>query len=210
MARYKESDVTPFTGLPAQPATLTRLPTSDRPLGRQNRIAAQLLGLGYPVEEVATDTGLSVPHLKVLLRSRLFQVEMARCRERFVANAAKEIREKVYAKGDKALAAIDDMLDDPHHKDRLGAAREILGRIMPLKTEGSRAEPTVVINISSEKMASIETTLAEIEEAVIEHGTSIGESSGPGGEPTRTSGSTGAASGDGRGDELDADDAGDD
>lgn len=164
MAQYRETDLepTPFTGDVPVPTGVS-LPRPGKPMGRINRVAAQLLGLGYSVEEVSRDTNLPVTHLKVLLRSRLFQTEMDRARERFITSAAADIRTRIYDKAPAAFAAVSDIIDNPSHPQRLAAAKEVLDRVVPRAADGSRAEPTIVINISEAKLASVNATLAEYE-----------------------------------------------
>jgi len=158
--------VTPFTG---ESSTLPAAshPAPTRGLGRQNKLAAQLLGLGYSVEEVAADTGLELTHLKVLMRSRLFQTEMERARERWVSAHATMAKEQIWAKAPQAVGVVGEIMDDPKHKDRLNAAKTILDRVVPVKTD-SRSEPTVVINITAEKLAALDTVLAEYTEIEVD------------------------------------------
>lgn len=160
MAKYAEHEVTPFTGEVPAP-TSYRVPTGK--LGRQNQIAAQLLGIGYTEQEVAETTGLPITHLKVLLKSRLFRVEMDKARDRFIRANAKEVRDKVYGRAPHAVDVMEEIMDDPKHKDRLAAAKEFVGRVVPLKQEGGGKEPVVVINITPETLKAHETILAEYE-----------------------------------------------
>lgn len=152
--------IAPFTGESPAPTTY-QVPAKG--LGRQNRIAAQLLGIGYSVDEVAQDTGLAVTHLRVLLKSHLFRIEMDKARDRFIKAHANLVREQIYAKAPHAVDVMEEIMDDPKHKDRLGAAKEFVGRVVPLKQEGGRQEPVVVINITGDQLKAHEAVIAEFE-----------------------------------------------
>jgi hypothetical protein len=142
-------------------SALTKVP--DKTLSRQTKIAAQLLGLGYSVEEVAEDTGMAVPRLKVLLRSRLFRTEMDKAGERFIKAEAAYAKERFHAKTPHMMDIVEEMADSPKTPaaTRHAIARDYYGRVVPPKQEARQEAPVVVINITEADAHNIDATLAE-------------------------------------------------
>lgn len=159
----KKSNTEGFTGSSPVPVT-KELPS--KALSRNARMAAQMLGLGYSVEETATDTGLSVTHLKVLKRSRLFQVEMDKATDKFIKNHADIAKERFFAKTPQMMEMVEGMAEDPKTPaaTRHAIARDYYNRVVPPKGEGGQQTPTIVINISDSEHKNIEATLVEFKD----------------------------------------------
>ena len=153
-----------FTGDSKQTASSHRLPA--RSLGRKTKLAAQLLGLGYAIDEVADQLGMERSHLLVLRRSRLFQTEMAKAQERFLKREAQEVKEKIWKLAPDAVSTVEEVMGNEKEKGatRLLGAKMVLDRVVPLSREGTADTPKVVINIGTDKAVNIQNALAEDEE----------------------------------------------
>ncbi len=135
-------------------------------MGRKTKLAASLLGIGYSVEEVSEQLGLERSYLMVLKRSRMFNIEMDKARNRFVKAEAANAKDKIWARGSDAVDVCDEVMSNPAEKGatRVAAAREFLGRIVPMKEGADAATPTIIINIGVEELKGIANALQEATE----------------------------------------------
>jgi hypothetical protein len=139
------------------------IPRTPEALGKQSRMAIQLLACGYDDDEVAKTVGMDLGRLKVLKRSPMFRLEVTKAEKLWLDNHGKQVRDMMRQHNKRAVETVAEVMNDVEQPGttRVQAARVFLDREVPLKEDRGAAAPQIIININPGDEAHIESVLTE-------------------------------------------------
>lgn len=144
---------------------------SNAPYDRTNarhKIMVEYTAYGKPPEDIAEATGYSVQYVKGIIRSPLFQTEVAQAQQEMKSAGLKLFAEKLAEEVMPSLTTMTSVRDNTNARDtdRVTAADKIIGRAMDLyapRNNNSEGKRSVKLVIEGGDLSTLAQAIMEVD-----------------------------------------------